>query len=1024
MKRFFGILTIAIFALAGCATYKGALDMPADFPDPAYISPANMDGVQDELLVDIDIPQVYKNMTVGGYEFIVSGANNETVYSLLIGSMEPKTGLFQKAKAVNIPDSVSWDGRDNDGAFAAEGAYTYYWKVWDFQGNSGETPKFTVIVDNTPPTVSVNMPYLKFSPDDDGKLDSIAFAHTKISEPAIWTGTIYDGENRKTRVFDYMDTLNSYVEWNGVANTGLKALDGEYYYQLTGRDLAGNPYVSAPMWFSLDTGARQLIVKAQYSHFSPNGDGSQDNQVLKLSAAIIGGINQWQVTIVNAETDAVVKTIKGNSPLPAEVVFDGKTQNGVLAEEGAYLARLQVFYDNGSVPVSESGQFILDIQGPYLEISAAYKVFSPDGDGRKDTLEIVQTTSSENLWTGTVKNTAGDTVYSKNWTGYAPSFIWDGNGNNLKKVPDGKYVYTLTGYDLAGNMASASISGIEKDTADAPVKMGMNYAAFSPNNDGSQDELVFTPQVTQPETVKSWTFNVSGMNDVNYYTSGAAGKVPETIKYDGRDSKGKILPDGNYLASLTVEQEKGLVVAGSSAMFSVDTIAPALRLFNYANTLFSPGTDGRKDAFTAVIRNSAELSWKAEIKDARNAVIREWTWNLTSTNLSWDGKDKNGVQTADGTYSLTVSCVDAAGNSLIRQVEGITTDTRSGSVSVSPAVAGFSPNNDGFYDYIYFDAKAEALSGILGWHADIVRKNNGVAHTLSGPGTPPARLSWDGMSKGKRVEDGDYSVKLFVEYEKGDLVTADSAFFALDASGPKASLTFAPAMFSPDNDGVNDKLTFSPSASDVSGLAKWELKISDPMGAAFKEFSGMGAVPASLTWDGYSDQMELVQAAEDYNAEFKVWDKYWNITDIAKIVPVDILVIKDGDRYRINISSIYFKPYTNDYLDVPADRKERNLATLSRLVEILKKFPAYRISVQGHAVQEHWSKPEKAAREEVEELIPLSLSRAEKIKEVLTESGVKNQLTATGLGGSRPAVPHSDYQNRWKNRRVEFILEK
>jgi flagellar motor protein MotB len=29
-----------------------------------------------------------------------------------------------------------------------------------------------------------------------------------------------------------------------------------------------------------------------------------------------------------------------------------------------------------------------------------------------------------------------------------------------------------------------------------------------------------------------------------------------------------------------------------------------------------------------------------------------------------------------------------------------------------------------------------------------------------------------------------------------------------------------------------------------------------------------------------------------------------------------------------------------------------------------------------------------------------------------------------GVGGKDPLVPHSDLENRWKNRRVEFILEK
>jgi outer membrane protein OmpA-like peptidoglycan-associated protein len=41
----------------------------------------------------------------------------------------------------------------------------------------------------------------------------------------------------------------------------------------------------------------------------------------------------------------------------------------------------------------------------------------------------------------------------------------------------------------------------------------------------------------------------------------------------------------------------------------------------------------------------------------------------------------------------------------------------------------------------------------------------------------------------------------------------------------------------------------------------------------------------------------------------------------------------------------------------------------------------------------------------------------------LVERGIeKNRLEAKGLGGREPLVPHTDEANRWKNRRVEFIL--
>jgi outer membrane protein OmpA-like peptidoglycan-associated protein len=73
----------------------------------------------------------------------------------------------------------------------------------------------------------------------------------------------------------------------------------------------------------------------------------------------------------------------------------------------------------------------------------------------------------------------------------------------------------------------------------------------------------------------------------------------------------------------------------------------------------------------------------------------------------------------------------------------------------------------------------------------------------------------------------------------------------------------------------------------------------------------------------------------------------------------------------------------------------------------------------------YWNVPARAEIEQVKVLLPLSAERAEVIKAALVDRGVAAARMRTfGYGGSRPVVPHGDLENRWKNRRVEFILEK
>ena len=58
-------------------------------------------------------------------------------------------------------------------------------------------------------------------------------------------------------------------------------------------------------------------------------------------------------------------------------------------------------------------------------------------------------------------------------------------------------------------------------------------------------------------------------------------------------------------------------------------------------------------------------------------------------------------------------------------------------------------------------------------------------------------------------------------------------------------------------------------------------------------------------------------------------------------------------------------------------------------------------------------------------LIPLSAKRAEFVKDYLVKKGINaSRLSTVGKGGTELVVDYKDKDNNWKNRRVEFILEK
>lgn len=91
----------------------------------------------------------------------------------------------------------------------------------------------------------------------------------------------------------------------------------------------------------------------------------------------------------------------------------------------------------------------------------------------------------------------------------------------------------------------------------------------------------------------------------------------------------------------------------------------------------------------------------------------------------------------------------------------------------------------------------------------------------------------------------------------------------------------------------------------------------------------------------------------------------------------------------------------------------------------LLKFPDYDVLIEGHGNILNWADAALAEKEQREVLVLLSEARALAVKNALVDLGLRgDRLSVVGRGGLSPLVPFGDELNRWKNRRVEFILLK
>ena len=117
------------------------------------------------------------------------------------------------------------------------------------------------------------------------------------------------------------------------------------------------------------------------------------------------GIDSYSLKILT-ETGDVIRTYSGKGKVRESIKWDGLTDSGKRLPDGNYKALLAVLYKNGNSPKASSRLFLLDTEYPEIEAKPDLTLFSPDRDGKKDSVRFIQNSSSEALWQGKIHDDA------------------------------------------------------------------------------------------------------------------------------------------------------------------------------------------------------------------------------------------------------------------------------------------------------------------------------------------------------------------------------------------------------------------------------------------------------------------------------------------------------------------------------------------------------------------------------------------------------------------------------------------
>lgn len=1023
--------------------------------DTKYISP-NSDGVQDELVIPLKISD---KRYVQAWSLVIMDSQHNVVRTIENKIARPSKmtfkaffkQLFTPKQGVAIPDTITWNGAMNNGETAPDGTYYYYITATDDNGNSGKTKEYEVVIDTVAPDVELAQPSDKIFGEG-------AKAALKIKQIGSvedeWVGKFRSADGTVVRTVKWVNAEPAEFQWKGTDDQDAQVFDGVYSYEISATDRAGNTSLPASITniiYSAEKPATNLYVKGS-RYFSPNTDSKTSNVALDLTIPVPeeksgNKLVEWAVTVKDKAGKAVRtynQTNSGDIP-PSSIIFDGKDDSGKQLKDGEYQAVVTAKYLNGYEPDPISSPvLVLDTDKPAAQIVASEKVF---GAGAKDSVKfsimpVPSSGSTVPSWKGEIQSSDGKVVNSYDFGEYPPEeVVWNGISSDGTIAEKGQYRFVLSGTDLAGNTGvSQTTELVTFDTTEAQLLLAVSDTAFSPNGNKVKDTITFTP-VTATKDVVSYDFTIKNKAGKVVYTVKESKKLPVNFVWDGKDDSKILCSDGMYFAQLSVLAANGSTASASTQNFELDTLAPNLTA-ETPWSFFAPSGNGAQKNIPVTIKEcSAEKLWVAEVRDAKDKAVKKFSWNGSKESFAWDGTDESGNLAANGKYNIVIFSTDDAGNSFSTELKGITLDNRETKAYITAEYEGISPNNDGYLDTQKFEIRTSVADNIKSWNFDVRKEDGTSVYALSEKDSAnlPAEINWNGAGKDGLACEGTFTGTLEVVYNNGNKVSAVSSPFICTATAPKLTVKTAPEYFSPDNDGVDDDLYIKLAGSTKAKIKNWSFVIKDPKGKDFWKTSGKSQITERIIWDGLSNlqkdvngNAERVQSAMDYPYEFTVTDNLGMTSTVKGVIPVDVLVIRDGNLLKMAVPSIIFESDAANFqtanAKLDADKVSNNIKVLNRIADILKKFKDYKVTIVGHA-NKITDNPEEETVDNLAQWgrasMPLSKERADAIKVYLTKRGVNAAALSTeGMGGTKPVVNPKDKDNNWKNRRVEFILQK
>ena len=598
---------------------------------------------------------------------------------------------------------------------------------------------------------------------------------------------VFDGNNPiRTLAFRQPVSagLHNEYTWDGKKTDGTKVSEGTYMVQLFYYSETFSIFADDNVTVSYDDDNNNGVAPVVSSDYASPNPFDPDTE------------NTYVYFTLNTESDVTVEIYNGSSRVDTLIsdnslsagahstIWDGRNSTGNKVTEGTYTYKVtaQNSYDTDT----ETGSITVEYDnnnGVAPVITSDYASPNPFDPDTENTY-VYFTLNTESDVTVEIFNgsTRVDTLITDNTlSAGAHTKVWDGRNSSGNKVSEGTYTYKITAqnsYDTDTENGTVTVEYEDNNNNDVDPNISNAYATpttFDPE-DNESTTVHFTVNTCVYVTAKVYKQSndslVKTLSSNNYLCEGS-----HTITWNGRDTSGNEMSNGDYYIRITVTNNQGSDWEEENVTIDTDSSnnnsdAPTISDVDVNPYTFNPD-DNEDTTLEYSIDECSDVTVKVydEDGDLIDTLKNEVYQCEGDYSVIWDGEDNNGDMVDDGVYTFEVYAENEDGDDTATADTEV--DTNGGSsnengpeitnVSVDPDV--FDPTEESTLLKFRIDECADATIKVVDSDNHTVKTLLSNREICSGYHS----YTWNGKDSGNDyVDDDNYEFVITVDNNDGD----------------------------------------------------------------------------------------------------------------------------------------------------------------------------------------------------------------------------------------------------------------